>query len=275
MRSSYHFPEDNNYPKALWISGGIMGGLLLISFFVMIGSSLPQFGMGGIIVNYGTSEFGMGDDYMTVDEPSMDPNANQVRPERIDPDQTPDAVPSQQITERTVATQDMDDAPAVVANETPKVENAPEATAEKEDSRPSVNPNALYTGRRNNATGQGDGDGNVAGNQGTALGDPLSPDYGEGGSGDGTVGLSIANRRFVVPPRIQDDGQQSGVVAVEIRVAPNGTITYARAGVRGTTLPDRTLWEKCEAAVKGARLNQLERAPSSQTGVIVFNFRVK
>lgn len=273
--SSYHFPEDNNYPRALWISAGIMGGLLLVSFFVMIGSSLPQFGMGGIIVNYGTAELGMGDDYLTVDEPYMDPNANQVNPDRIDPDQVPDATPSQQITERSVATQDMEDAPAVVANETPKVENASEATVEKKDSKPSVNPNALYTGRRNNSAGQGDGDGNVAGNQGSALGDPLSPDYGEGGSGDGTIGLSIANRRFVVPPRIQDDGQQSGRVAVEIQVAPNGTIINARAGVRGTTLSDPVLWQKCEAAVKGARLNQLERAPSSQTGVIVFNFKVK
>lgn len=271
---SYYFEEDNNYPRAMWISGGIMGGLLLLSFFIMIGSALPQFGMGGIIVNYGTSDIGMGDDYMTVDEASADPNANAVRPDRVDPNQEVQPTPAQQVTERTVATQDMDDAPAVVANETRKA-NAEEATVEKQDSKPAVNPNALYTGRKNNSTGRGDGTGDVAGNQGSNMGDPLAANYGEGGSGDGNMALSVANRRWEVPPSIEDNGQQAGVVAVEIHVAPDGRITYARAGVRGTTLPDRSLWEKCERALRGARLNQLERAPQVQKAVVPIYFRLK
>ncbi|MBK1439069.1 energy transducer TonB [Parapedobacter sp. ISTM3] len=270
----YHLQEDNNYPKALWISGGVMGGLLLLSFFIMIGSAFPEIGTGGIIVNYGTAEVGMGDDYMTVDEASMDPNANHVRPDRIDPQQETQPTPSQQVTERTVATQDMDDAPAVVANETKKA-NAEEATVEKKESKPAVNPNALYTGKRNNAAGRGDGTGAEGGNQGSAQGDPLAANYGEGGSGFGTEGLTIANRRWVVPPQIEDNGQQAGVVAVEVHVAPNGTITYARAGVKGTTLPDRSLWEKCERALRGARLNELERAPTVQKAIVPVRFRLK
>lgn len=272
--SYHHTHEQSNYPKAFGIAGGIMGGLLLISFFIMIGNSLPQFGMGGIIVNYGTAEFGMGEDYMTVDEPSMDPNANEVVPDRVDPDQTPEVTPSRQVSDRAVATQDMDDAPAVVANE--RVEaNAVETTVDKVESKPALNPNALYRGRQNKATGQGDGTSDVAGNQGSELGDPLAANYGEGGSGDGNTGLSIANRRWVVPPKIEDNGQQAGIVAVEVHVAPNGTVSYARAGVRGTTLPDKVLWEKCEAALRGARLNQLERAPSVQKAVVHIRFRLK
>lgn len=271
---SYHREEENNYPKAMWISSGIMGGLLLLSFFIMIGSALPQFGMGGIIVNYGTADIGMGDDYMTVDEASADPNANEVRPDRIDPNEQVQPTPSQQVTEKSVATQDMEDAPAVVANETKKA-NAEEATAEKEESKPAINPNALYKGPKNNSTGRGDGTGNVAGNQGSKLGDPLAANYGEGGSGDGDMALSVANRRWEVPPRIEDNGQQAGVVAVEIHVAPDGRITYARAGVRGTTLPDRSLWEKCERALRGARLNRLERAPHVQKAVVPIYFRLK
>lgn len=270
---SYHLQEDNNYPKALWISGGIMGALLLVSFFIIIGSSLPQFGMGGIIVNYGTAAEGMGDDYMTVDEPSMDPNANNVRPDKIDPDQSPDVSPSQQVTERSVVTQDMEDAPAVVANEK-KVANAPQATVEKKDSKPTVNPNALYKGNKNNATGRGDGTGSTPGNQGSELGDPLASNYGEGGSGFGNTGITVANRRWDVPPKIEDNGQQAGVVAVEIEVAANGTITNARAGVRGTTISDRALLVKCEQALKGARLNSVERAANVRT-VVYINFRLK
>lgn len=272
---SYHVQEENNYPKALWISSAIMGGFLLISIFIMVGASLQQFGMGGMIVNYGTAEEGMGDDFMTVDEPSMDLNANQVRPDRVDPTQTPEPTPAQQVTDRAVVTQDMYDAPAVVTNETKKPENAPQATVEKPESKPAVNPNALYTGARNNSTGRGDGTGNVAGNQGSDLGDPLASNYGEGGSGDGNAGISIANRRWVVTPKIDAHWQQAGVVAVEVHVASNGTVTYARAGVRGTTITDRALWEKCEQALKGARLNQLERAPGVQKAVVPIRFSLR
>src|SRR5690606_41832598 len=103
--------------------------------------AFPESGTGGIIVNYGTSDVGMGDDNMTVDEASMDPNANNVRPDKIDPQQEIQETPSQQVTEQSVATQDMEDAPAVVANE-PKKAKAEQATAEKKDSKPAINPNA-------------------------------------------------------------------------------------------------------------------------------------
>lgn len=270
----YHSQEDNNYPKALWISSGIMGGLLILSFIIMIGSAFPEIGTGGIIVNYGTSAVGMGDDYMTVDEASTDPNANNVRPDKIDPEQEIQETPSQQVTEQSVATQDMEDAPAVVANE-PKKANAEQATAEKEESKPAINPNALYTGKRNNSTGRGDGTGAEGGNQGSNQGDPLASNYGEGGSGDGDIGLSIQNRGWAVPPNIEDNGQQAGVVMVEVRVARDGRITFARVSLKGTTLTDKALWDKCERAVRSARFNEIERAPREQRGLIPFRFKLK
>src|SRR5690606_28886967 len=150
--SYYRIQEDNNFPKAFWISSAIMGGLLLLSFIIMIGSAFPEIGTGGIIVNYGTSDVGMGEDYMTVDEPSTDPNANNVRPDRIDPEQETQPTPSQQVTERSVVTQDVEDAPAVVANESKKA-NAEEATEKKKESKPAINPNALYKGNPTNAPG--------------------------------------------------------------------------------------------------------------------------
>ena len=272
---SYHLQEENNYPKALWIASGIMGALVLLGFFVMIGSALPQFGMGGIIVNYGTADVGMGDDYMTVDEASADPNANEVRPDRVDPEETVQPTPSQQVTEQSVVTQDMDDAPAVVANDKKKA-NAPEATVEKKDSKPAVNPNALYKGPKNNATGKGDGTGTVAGNQGSKLGDPLAANYGEGGSGDGNMGLSIKNRGWAAAPNTEDlDPQRKGTVMVEVRVGRDGRIVYAKVVPKGTTLSDPALWNKLERAVLQARFNTIENAPVQQVGLLPFNFDVK
>ena len=271
----YHTQEENNMPKALGLSAAVMGLFVLIGFFIVFGGDIPRYGMGGIIVNYGTSDEGMGDDYMSVDEPSMSETANEVKPDNVDPTSTPVPTPSQQVTDKVVATQDMDEAPAVPKQEKPVKANADVATVEKKESKPAVNPNALYKGKQNNATGRGDGTGSVPGNQGSNLGDPLASNYGEGGSGDGNMMLTIANRRFEVPPSIDDNGQQAGRVAVEFRVNRNGVVTHARAGVRGTTISSRALLEKCERAMMAARLNQLPNAPESQTGVIVFNFKLR
>jgi outer membrane biosynthesis protein TonB len=216
----------------------------------------------------------MGDDLMSIEEPSMDPNANQTLPDKVIPDNSPDVVASQQSSDKTIVTQDTEDAPAVVTKEN-KPNPTPVATPEKKESKPTVNPNALYTGKKNNASGAGDGTGTTAGNQGTLEGDPLSPDYGEGGSGFGNTSLSLENRRFINPPRIEDNGQLAGRVAVEITVNRQGTIISARAGVRGSTLNDPVLWEKCEKAAMGAQLNQLEKAPQTQRGVIMFVFKVR
>src|SRR5690554_3589534 len=238
---NYPHQEKNYYPRSIMISSGIFLGFLLISYFILIGNSLSEIGTGGLIVNYGTSEEGMGDDYMSVEEPSMDPNANQTLPDRILPDNTPAVVASQQSSDKAIVTQDMDDAPAVVTKaNTPNP--TPVATPEKKESKPTVNPNALYTGKKNNASGTGDGTGTTPGNQGSAQGDPLASNYGEGGSGFGDASLSLANRRFVVTPKIEDDGQQSGKIAVEVRVDRDGRIISARAGVRGTTISNNALY---------------------------------
>ena len=272
----YHIKEENNMPKALGYSALVMAILGVIGFFIVFGQpEIPEIGMGGIVVNYGTSEEGMGDDYMSVEEPSMDENANDVRPDRIVPTETPTPTPTQQVADKVVATQDMEDAPAVAKAEKAVKTPAAETTKETKKSTPAVNTNALYKGKKNNGTGSGDGTGSTPGNQGSELGDPLASNYGEGGSGFGNAMISLANRKFTVAPKIDDNGQQAGIVAVEFKVDKNGVITYARAGAKGTTISDGTLWSKCERAVRGARLNQIANAPDSQTGIIKFNFKLR
>jgi len=271
---NYQQKQENNYPKAFAISGGIFAVLLVISFFLILGQPPTEFGTGGLIVNYGTSPEGMGDDYMSLDEPSMDPNANQTRPDKVVPNEEPTPVASQENSDKSVVTQDVEDAPEVVTKEKVKpTTNTPTITPEKKESKPTVNPNALYTGKKNNGAGVGDGTGSTPGNQGSLQGNNMATNYGEGGSGNGLVGLP--NRSFAVMPQIEDKGQLSGRVAVEITVDKSGMVTRARAGAKGTTLSDATLWEKCEIAVRNARLNPTDGGPEFQSGIVVFNFKVK
>lgn len=269
-----HQQQENNFPKAFGIATALFAVLLAVCYFYVISSKLPEFGTGGLVVNFGTAEEGMGDNYMTLDEPSVSENANNTPPDKVVPQQEPTPVASQQSSDKTVVTQDMDEAPEVVTKENTKpTSTTPVITPEKKVSKPAVNENALYKGKKNNGSGTGDGTGTVAGNQGSVNGSNMASNYGEGGSGFGLVGLP--NRTFAVRPKIDDNGRQSGVVAVEVTVDRNGNVIRARAGAKGTTLPDAVLWEKCEKAALGSKFNSLDQGPDQMTGIIPFIFKVR
>ncbi|MES3017311.1 MAG: energy transducer TonB [Bacteroidota bacterium] len=270
----YQRQEENNYPKAFAISTGIMGVLLAVSFLIIASKVEPEeIGTGGIIVNYGTSVIGMGDDYMSIEEPSTAPDANNTPPDKVTENQEV-ADPVSEVTDKSIVTQNSEDAPEIATKEK-STAKSPSVSAPTKESKPTVNQNALYKGKKNDGKGAGDGTGDVAGNQGSKDGDPLSPDYGEGGSGFGGVALSLANRRFTNLNIPKDDGQKYGRVAVRIFVDKNGLVVNAIPGVKGTTLSDKAIWEKCRLAVMGASLNKLESAPETQIGVVMFNFKVK
>ncbi|WP_442796118.1 energy transducer TonB [Pelobium manganitolerans] len=268
--------NDNNYPKAIAISVGLLVAFLLLSIFYIVNRAAPpeEVGIGGIIVNYGTSDEGMGNDYMSVEEPSVDPNANNKAPDKITPNEEVTANTQSVNADNNIVTDDNSDAVSLNTKNN-ATKNAPTQKTEDKPAKPVINQNALYKGNKNKGTGTGDGTGGAPGNQGKPEGDPLADNYDGTGSGNGGVALSLKSRRFVNLPVIKDDGQKSGKVVVEIRVDKNGVVTSAKAGGRGTTLTDPVLWDKCEDAALGSRFNTLENAPDMQVGTIVFNFKVK
>lgn len=266
--------EENNYPKAFAISAGIMVALVALSFFIAIGSFEPEVeaGMGGIVVNYGTSVEGMGTDYTSIEEPSADPNANNQAPDKVVLDQPTTQQATSESSDKEIMTQNSEEAVSINTKTTTS-KSTPTANTTEKPSKPTINQNALYKGKSNKGTGGGDGTGSTPGNQGDKDGDPLAPNYGEGGSGFGET--PIALRRFTNLVTPQDDGQKTGKIAVRISINREGIVVNAVPGVKGTTLNDRKLWEKCKEAVMGARLNQSSSAPDLQIGVVVFNFKVK
>lgn len=272
----YHIKEENNLPKAIGYSSIVMAILIAIGFLIVFGQpAIPDYGMGGIVVNYGTSDVGTGDDYMSIEEPSMDENANHVRPDRIVPTETPTPTPTQQVSDKAVATQDMEDAPAVTKTEKAVKNPAPETTKEVKNSTPTVNTNALYKGKKNNGQGSGDGEGGGAGNQGSALGDPLASNYGEGGSGFGNTPISLTSRHWAVRPNIDDKSQFSGVVVCELTVDRNGNIVSVRPGVKGTTYSSPTVYSMLERELRKAKFNTVPNAPERRVVHVTINFKVR
>ncbi len=266
--------EENNYPKAFAIATLIMGVFIALSFFLVISAFKPdeEIGMGGMVVNYGTSVEGMGNDYTSIEEPSMDPNANNKLPDKITPEQKVTPTTSSQVDAKDIATQDLEDAVAVNTKPT-KTTTAPTAVTENKPTQPTINPNALYKGNKNNGKGQGDGTGSTPGNQGSVNGDPNAPNYGEGGSGNGNSPLPLS--RFSNVKTINDKGQQTGRIAVEVRVNKSGIVIEAKAGARGTTFSDQTLNRICENAIMGASLDNMESGLETRKFVVIFSFKVK
>jgi hypothetical protein len=266
--------EENNYPKAIVISTAIMGLLIALSFIWVIGAFQPeeQSGMGGMVVNYGTVEVGMGNDYTSIEEPSMDPNANGKVPDKITPEQqvTPNNASSEDA--KDIQTQNTEDAVAINTKAV-KANNSPTSATESKTAQPTINPNALYKGKKNNGTGQGDGTGNTPGNQGSVNGDPNATNYGDGGSGNGSTPMALA--KFSNVKSINDDGQQTGKIAVKVRVNKQGRVTSAQAGVKGTTFSDQKLWRMCENAILDATLENMGSGYENRSFTVIFNFKVK
>ena len=269
-----HNNEENNYPKAFAISTGIMGILLVLSFFMVIGAFEPveEPGMGGMVVNYGTSVTGMGTDYTSIEEPSMDENANNKMPDKITPEKQVTPTVSSQMSDKNITTQNNEDAVSVNTKDK-KSNNVPTSAKETKPAEQAINQNALYKGKKNNGAGQGDGTGNTPGNQGSINGDPNAPNYGEGGSGNGNTPIQLS--KFSNVKQINDNSQKTGRIAVTVRVNKDGKVISAKAGARGTQFVDLQLFRLCEDAIIGANMDNMVAGYENRNFTVVFNFMVK
>ncbi|GGH16038.1 energy transducer TonB [Mucilaginibacter phyllosphaerae] len=268
------YREENNYPKAFLATGIILGVVMALCYFIVFQMPQPhEEGTGGILVNYGTVDEGMGNDYMSIEEPSVAEKANNTKPDKVTP--TPPTEEKQQVdnSDKNVVTQTTEDAPEVTANSKAPSKTVATQPTTKTVAKPTVNQNALYKGKTNNGTGEGDGTGSTPGNQGKTTGTTLTNNYNGTGSGNGG-NLNLTQRSFVSAPKVDAGNRYTGKVIVDIIVDRNGNVIQATAGGRGTTITDAGLLQKCEDAVKRSRFNTSDTAPESQKGTLTFVFKV-
>jgi hypothetical protein len=270
---NYYQQEENNYPKAFAATGIILAVVMALCYFIVFTNPpKPEDGTGGILVNYGTTDEGMGSDYMSTEQPSQSEKANHTKPDKVTKAPPTEEKPKVESSDKNVVTQNTEDAPEVAAN-TKKPSNTVATQPTKAVAKPTVNQNALYKGKTNNGVGEGDGTTGTPGNQGKPTGSTLTNNYDGTGSGNGGS-LIMGQRNFTSKPAINDNGRHTGKVVVDIRVDKSGNVIYARAGAKGTTITDYNLLQKCEDAVKNSRLNSSDTAPDTQIGVVVFVFKV-
>jgi len=264
------YQEENNYPKAFITTGIIAVLFTVLCCIIIMDNPPPQIdGTGGFVVNYGTSNYGMGKDINSTEEPSVSPKANQEQTNKVTPaPATPDKSQTETSNEK-VVTQSAEDAPEVAAN-TKKSKKPATTELAKPQKREIVNQAALYKGAAKTGNGGGDGTTNTPGNQGSKNGSPLASNYGDGGNGNGVSGTQWS---FVDMPSVSNPNRVPGTVVLDIVISANGTITSAKAD-RRSRMGDLDLINKCINAVMGSHLTSPKQASGNQNGQVTFKFDV-
>ena len=262
------------------IAGTIFFHCMIILMIAIFGFStpLPLPDEEGILINFGTEEFGSGD---------IEPAYSEATDEAIPEQQSEANVPVSDDAEE-ITTQDFEEAPAlkeekVVTEQTideekevisTQTETTDEETTQEVIEERKVNERALYKGKNiTDESSEGEGITQGDGNQGSITGAPDSDNYTQGLSqGSGNVEFSLAGRNPLFLPKPKYEYQVEGKVVVEIRVDRNGNVTFARGGVPGSTTIDANLIKAAQEAALKAKFDVKTDAAYTQTGTITYHF---
>ncbi len=264
--------EENNYPKAFLATGLIMAFLIALCYFIVFHNPPKQEdGSGGILVNYGTVDEGMGKDISSTDKPSVAPKANQTQPNQVTEQQPTEQKTQVDNSDKNVVTQNSEDAPEVAAN-SKKTSQSVATEPAKPVKKQVVNTNALYKGPSSKGAGGGDGTTTTPGNQGSPNGSTLSDNYGPGGSGNG---LNMAgNWNFVNPPDVENVHNVPGVVVVDFTVDEKGNVIQVGYDHRRTRA-ELNMILSCEAAIRKTKFSSSTPVSGNHTGHYTFIFKVR
>lgn len=283
--------------KSLIITIYSFGSILLLLFFLRF---WPPYGKtemliaqggggGGVELNFGNTDKGKGDDYLSE---TLEVNMKEVAAQPVE--STPDEILTQDNVGAEVPT-------PVKTNVKPK-DKKPTETKPVETPKPVVKKtnSALSNMIKGNKKG-GDGNSSTSGNQGSANGNTNSSGYyGNGGSGGGTGGgngtgngtgtgagsgsgsgggngsgigkgnYNLAGRRTAYIPPTDNDCNQAGRVTIEVTVDRAGKVISAVNG-KGTTA-DPCLIALARKYAFQTRWQPSETAAEKQTGNITYNF---
>lgn len=247
-------------------------------------------GGGGIEMNFGDSDFGMGENYKSEvlnvkDQAKVTPTVTSPDDDVISDDNSDDnnaIIPKKDIkkTQTTVVPKDVKPQP-----EKPKVsKNANDALASilgnkggdgndgRSGNKGSANGNINSSGYYGNGSGNGTGGGNGSGN-GTGNGSGNGPGSGSGSGGGNGAGYSLGNRKALSKPKPDNPcGNESGRVAVRVSVDRNGNTISATPGAQGTTNPSGCLAAEAKKAALQTKWEAAGDAPEKQVGTIIYNF---
>lgn len=285
--------------KSLVITSIISAALIIALFFLGLHYMEPP-EESGIAINFGTTEMGAGDTQPDQPIKTTPSNDNTTQSKNVETVKTSPPEPSPTNLEEEIKTQETEEAPVIEKKaEKPKPTTTPTTEKEKEPEKEKEKPkeeekaekepdpqpdksttdalNSILNGNPNEGnSGQGEG------NNSNAAGDKGSPDgerdansyYGQGKGLDGDGNYRLGGRKALNKKKYVQDCNESGVVVVEIKVNRDGQVVRATPGVKGTTNMNSCLLDPARRAAQETRFNPDTKAPSIQTGHIIYEFRL-
>ncbi len=271
MNTAVSENEKKNRSIALVISLAFHALLILLLLLWVFRTPIPPYpeGAGGMEVNLGYDDQGMGTVLTTNQSGSENPASKTVKENIKETNKT-------KTSDAKIATNDVEKTDKIKTSD--KVSDNPSKEMQPDNELM----NALNKLKNKNKRSGNDGITGQPGNQGDPNGTNNTTNYsGKPGTGDksgpggppGTGTVNLAGRKVVARPTLSDDIQESGIVAVEITVDSTGRVIRANATLKGSTTTSSVLFSKARQYALKYKFDKAEEAPD-QRGVIYFNFKV-
>lgn len=241
----------------------------------------------GIVVNFGNSETGFGEEEPA---PANDPTdeEKQATPSISQPSSIQKSK-EEALTQEEIATLSIEAKLKKEEKERKAVEEknrleeesriaAENKRKEEEANKKKAESDKLFNGAfgQNNGNSKSQGINKGPGNQGDPNGIPGANNYGPGGpGGDGKIGFSLSGRKMVQKPIIVENSQDQGKVVVKIIVDKYGKVTKATAGEKGTTSTSSYLKKISEEAALKTKFDANPNAAEEQVGTMTFTFKLE
>ena len=295
------FLDTRHKKKSFTLTTALLSVLLLLLFYIGLTYMDPPI-ENGISVNFGTMEFGMGDQQpkekirsepLDIPEP---PNVQEEEVQEAVPEEVQEEVVEKEQPAEKVLTQESEEsikikqqqeakrkADAAVkkakaeADRIAREKQEAEEQKRKEQEAKKAELDKLMGGLNKSdgsATGS-EGDDNTPGDKGQPDGDPYASSYyGGPGSGSGGVGYGLNGRGTPTRKIFKQDCNEAGMVVVRIEVDRNGNVTKAEPGVRGTMNNATCLLEPAKRIALSHKWRPDSKAPPIQVGFVSVNFKL-
>lgn len=297
------FLDTRHKKKSFTLTTILLSLLVLVLFYIGL-TYLDPPEENGIAVNFGTMDFGSGNQQpkqkiksepRNIPKPPNEPQKEVVEEQEVVEEKTApkEEVKQEEPTEK-VLTQESEEsiklkqqqeakrkadeaAKKAKAEAERKAQEQREAEARKkaEEDAKKKKLDALMGGiGKSDGTETGsEGDDNTPGDKGSPQGNPYATSY-YGTPGAGTGGYGLNGRSLVNKGKVQQECNEDGRVVVRIVVDRNGKVIKATPGVKGTTNNAPCLLEPARKTAFLHRWNLDSNAPSQQIGFVVVNFKL-
>ncbi|MCB9033187.1 MAG: hypothetical protein H6553_05070 [Chitinophagales bacterium] len=283
--------QKESSAKGYIISGTIHIALFLLLFFIVLDRPVSDGGLNGLLIDFGDSETGLGDDNTQLTANNETTPNNYVPPTSAYTPTTTKTTASQTITS--------DNAEAIAIAKLKKqqelakqkaleeqkkqAEELAKQKALEEQTKNSV-ASAFNKNKTSGAGGSGTGEGNngAGGNQGATWGKQGGDKSGTGtgtggtGTGSGTSGknsnYSLQGRTLVANNVPISKESKVGKVVVLIKVDKSGKVIYAKAPYQGSTISDSYYATISEQSAYKFKFSASSDAADEQQGTITFNY---